>query len=169
MDAFEVIHTRRSIRDFTDAPVTDEALRRMLEAAMAAPSAGNAQPWRFIVIRDRERLQRIPDIHPYAGMAARAALAVLVCADITAEKFPGFWVQDCSAAVQNLMLAARALNIGTVWCGIHPVEEREKAFRELFGMPETVRPFALVAAGCTDRPFNRRDVYDPDKVHQNMW
>ena len=122
MDALEVIHTRRSIRDFTDAPITDEALRRMLEAAMAAPSAGNAQPWRFIVIRDRECLQRIPDIHPYAGMATRAALAVLVCADVTAEKFPGFWVQDCSAATQNLMLAARALNIGTVWCGIHPVE-----------------------------------------------
>ena len=169
MEALEAIQTRRSIRSFTDAPIEDAALQQMLEAAMAAPSAGNAQPWRFVVIRDKTLLQRITAIHPYAAMAANAALAILVCADITAEKFCGFWPQDCSAATQNLMLAARALDIGTVWCGIHPVEEREKAFQTLFNLPETVRPFALVAAGYTSQPFTRRDTYDRNKIHQNTW
>lgn len=169
MDALEVIHTRRSIRDFTDTPITDEAVEVMLAAAMAAPSAGNAQPWRFIVIRDKKRLHEVTKIHPYAGMAAKAALGILVCADVTAEKYPGFWVQDCAAATQNLMLAARALSIGTVWCGIHPLAEREAAFQKMFGLPDTVRPFAFVAAGYTNRSFVRHDTYAPSKVRQEIW
>ncbi len=169
MDTFEAIHTRRSIRSFTAEPLSRAEIEDLLRAAMAAPSAGNAQPWRFLVITDKAVRESIPSIHAYAGMAPAAAAVILVCGDLKAEKYPGFWPQDCSAAVQNLLLAARAKEIGTVWCGIHPLEERVRAFRSLLGLPENIVPFALVALGRTDQPFARRDRYDAAKIHWEQW
>lgn len=98
MDIFTAIHSRRSIRKFTEAPVDADTVKRLLAAAMAAPSAGNAQPWRFVVVDDRAMLDKVPSYSQYAGMAAQAPLGILVCADLSAEKYPGYWVQDCSAA-----------------------------------------------------------------------
>ena len=169
MDLFEALLTRRSIRSYTEEPVSEEDLSRMLEAAMNAPSACNCQCWRFVVITDKALLARIPSIHPHAGMAANAPLAVLVCADATAEKIPGFWVQDCSAALQNFMLAARGLGIGTVWCGIHPNAEREVAFRAMFNLPETFFVHGLVVAGHPRQPFGPRGNVDPAKIRRNTW
>lgn len=169
MDLFDALLTRRSIRSYTDQPISEEDLQRMLEAAMSAPSACNCQCWRFVVITGKDRLAAIPAIHPHAGMAARAPMAVLVCADTAEEKIPGFWVQDCSAALQNFMLAARGLQIGTVWCGIHPSEERETAFKALFGLPESFRVLGLVVMGHPKQPFVRRDTFDPAKVRRESW
>ena len=135
MDAFEVLHTRRSIRQFLNRPVGEDLVKELLSAAMSAPTAGGIQPWRFVVITDREKLDKIPDFHPYAGMIKQAPLAILVCGDTTSANYGKYWVQDCSAAMENLLLAARAKELASLWCGVHPVPEREQAFRELFNLP----------------------------------
>lgn len=169
MDIFEAIHTRRSVRSFEPAPVAEEHIRTLLEAAMAAPSAGNAQPWEFVVVTDRALLDAVPAIHPYAAMCRQAPLAILVCGDTGREKYPGFWVQDCAAAVQNLLLAARGLGLGAVWTGIHPVAEREEAFRRMFGLPASVVPLALVPVGHTTQPQGRKERFDAGRVRRNRW
>ena len=106
MDVLEAIHTRRSIRAYQDQPVPKELVQQILTAAMYAPSAGNAQPWQFVVINDRKLLQQIPKVHPHAPMAEQAPLAIMVCGDLDMEKYPGNWPLDCAAAVENLLLAA---------------------------------------------------------------
>ena len=108
MDALDMLLSRRSIRKYGDKNVEEHKLQAMLRAAMAAPSAGNQQPWQFVVIRDRRTLDRVCEFHPYAQMCHEAALAILVCGDTGLERHEGFWVQDCSAATQNLLLAAHA-------------------------------------------------------------
>lgn len=112
MDAFEVLHTRRSIRQFLNRPVGEDLVKELLSAAMSAPTAGGIQPWRFVVITDREKLDKIPNFHPYAGMIKQAPLAILVCGDTTSANYGKYWVQDCSAAMENLLLAARAQGTG---------------------------------------------------------
>ena len=169
MNALEVIFARRSIRKFLPKAVSRGEIEELLRAAMAAPSAGNAQPWLFLVITDKMKLAQIPSIHPYAAMCPESAASILVCGNPQLEKYAGFWPQDCAAAVQNLLLAARAGGLGTVWCGVYPTEERIQAFRGMFGLPEVVVPFALVALGHPDQPFGRRDRYDAAKVHWETW
>lgn len=169
MDAMEAILTRRSIRAYTDDPVTDEQVETLLRAAMAAPSAGNSQAWAFVVIRDRELLDAVPAVHPYAKMTPQAPLAILVCGDVSAEKYPGFWVQDCSAAVENLLLAAHAMGLGAVWTGIYPDESRVEGFRRLFSLPEHIVPLALVPLGFPKESKEVTDRYDPAKVKRERW
>lgn len=169
MEILSAIHTRRSVRRYTESPVSEEHKEALLRAAMAAPSAGNSQPWRFVVVDDKTLLARIPAIHPHVGMAKDAPLGVLVCGDTNAEKYPGFWVQDCSAAVQNILLAAAGLGLGAVWTGIHPLEDRSAAFRKLFGLPETVVPLGFIVIGHpADKP-SPADRFDAGKIHYNHW
>ena len=114
MELMEALRTRRSIRKFEDREVPEAMVRQMLDAAMMAPSAGNAQPWQFVVVTGRERLDAMADIHPHIRMVTQATLGILVCGDLSQEKYPGYWVQDCSAAMQNLLLAAHGLGLGAV-------------------------------------------------------
>ena len=124
--------TRRSIRKYTEEPVADEQVELLLRAAMAAPSAGNQQPWHFVVVRDRERLQAVTVAHPYASMLPGASLAILVCGDTGPKKWPEFWEQDCSAATENLLIEAERLGLGAVWLGVHPARgTRRRAPRAL--------------------------------------
>jgi nitroreductase len=169
MEFKDVVRMRRSVRKFTEQPVTEEQLAALLEAAMAAPSAGNAQPWRFIVVDDKDTLAAVPAIHPYAAMAASAPLAVLVCGDLSAEKYPGFWVQDCAAAVQNMLLAAVDAGLGAVWTGIYPEQERVRQFSAMFGLPEHVVPLALVVAGHAAKTPASGGRFDAAKVRRNRW
>ena len=168
-DALAFIQKRRSIRRYKDAPVSDEQVETLLRAAMSAPSAGNQQAWAFVVIRDRERLDRIHDFHPHASMCRSAALTIIVCGDLSREQHEGMWVQDCSAAVENLLLAAANMGLGTCWCGIHPRPEREAGCRELCGLPDHVVPFALIAVGVPDEEKGPADYYDPGRVHRETW
>jgi len=168
-DALDFIQRRRSIRKYKAQAVSDEQLEVLLRAAMAAPSAGNEQPWEFVVIRDRAKLDRAREIHPYAGMLRTASLAILVCGNLQREQHKGMWVQDCSAAVQNLLLAAANIGLGTCWCGVHPSGDREQAFRELCGLPNNVVPFALIAVGVPDEEKGPADYYDPSRVHYETW
>ena len=169
MDIFTAIHSRRSIRKFTEPPVDADTVKRLLAAAMAAPSAGNAQPWRFVVVDDRAMLDKVPSYSQYAGMAAQAPLGILVCADLSAEKYPGYWVQDCSAAIQNLLLAVQGLGLGAVWTGIYPMEDRVAAFRREFSLPEQVMPLGFIVIGHPAQELKPQDRYDESKIHHNGW
>jgi nitroreductase len=171
MDLFEAIHTRRSIRSFTNEPVSEADMETVLRAAMAAPSAGNSQPWHFVVIHDRTILDAIPAIHAHAAMVKSAPVAIAVAAELALEKYPGFgyWTLDCSAAVENLLLAARGLGLGTVWCGIYPRPERMEGLAKLLKFPEGVSAHALVVMGHPAQEFKRVDRFNPERIHKNVW
>jgi nitroreductase len=147
MEALDALLTRRSVRDYTDQPVPDEMVGQLLRAAMAAPSARNQRPWRFVVVRDRGLLAGVAAASANAGMIAKAQVAVVVCADMRLVRSDGFWVQDCAAATENLLLAAHALGLGAVWCGMYPRDERVAEMRAVLGLPEHVVPFAAVPLG----------------------
>ena len=169
MEAIEAILTRRSIRKYTADKVSDEMVEKLLEAAMAAPSAGDQQPWHFIVIRDRATLDEIPRLHPYAQMVKEAPVAIVVCGDTRSVKYKAYWPQDCAAATQTLLLAAHACGLGAVWCGVYPKEERMHPFRELLGIPEGVFPFSLIAVGHPDEKKQPADRVDTSRVHVERW
>ncbi len=169
MDAIEAILSRRSIRRYTPQPVPEAAIRQLLEAAMSAPSAGNEQPWQFVVITDRRILDEIPRFHPYAEMVKEASVAILVCGDLRMEKYRGHWVQDCSAATQNILLAAHAKGLGAVWVGIYPTEDRVARFRKLLGLPNQIVPLCLVPLGHPAEQISRSERYEASRVHQNRW
>jgi len=169
LDVIEAILSRRSIRRYTAEPVGDEVVATLLAAAMSAPSAGNQQPWQFVVVTERRLLDAVPEIHPYAQMVTEAPVAILVCGDETREKLRGYWVQDCSAAVENLLLAAHGRGLGAVWLGIYPQAERVADFRRLFGLPEHVTPLALVPVGHPAEQKPPADRYDPARVHRERW
>jgi nitroreductase len=164
MDVLEAIHTRRSIRKYTGEPVSDAQVEILLRAAMAAPSAGNQQPWRFVVVRDRAQLEAAAAAHPYAKMAPHAALAILVCGDTRKQKYEGYWVIDCAAAVQNLLLAAHAQGLGAVWTGVYPSMDRVEALAKIFACPKGVIPHSFIPIGRPAEVKGREDRYDPARV-----
>lgn len=143
----------------------------ILRAAMAAPSAGNAQPWHFIVLDDRATMDAIVAIHAHAAMIQQAPVAVVVAAELAQEKYPGFgyWTLDCSAAVENMLLAARGLGIGSVWCGIYPRTERMEGLTKLLGLPDGVKAHALVVLGHPAQDFKRVERFKPERIHKNHW
>ena len=169
MEALEAIKTRRSIRKFKPQDIPREIYRELLEAAMLAPSAGNEQPWQFVAIDDRRILDQIPLICPTAAMCRQSPLAILVCGDSRYERYPDFWVQDCSAAVENILLAAHALGLGAVWAGVYPMKDRIEGFRRLFALPDEITPFALVALGYPNEKPAPSKRYKEDRVHYNRW
>jgi len=169
VDAIDALLTRRSIRRYTDQPVPEESVTTLLRAAMAAPSARNQQPWRFIVVRDRSRLTAVAAAQPAGGMVAQAQLAVVVCADMDLVESEGFWVQDCAAATENLLIAAHALGLGAVWSGTYPREERVARVREVFGLPDGIIPFAVVAIGYPAERPAPVDRFDPARVHHERY
>lgn len=169
MELTKSIETRRSIRSFIDKPVPENLINKIIRAAMLAPSAGNQQPWHFIVVRNRQKLDAVTEFHPYALMIKKVHVAIVVCGDPDGKKWPDFWVQDCSAAIQNMLLAARDLDLGTVWTGIFPIEDRMKGARELFGIPGNVYPLAIVPVGWPATEFKTMDRYDDSLVHNETW
>lgn len=169
MDAIETILTRRSIRRYEDRPVDESLIEQLLAAAMAAPSARNGQPWRFIVIDDAETLRAIAEMNPNASMAAEAPLGILVCGDLGLEKSPGYWVVDCAAATQNMLLAAHALGLGAVWTGVWPRENRVKGLAGLLGLPDHVVPHSLVVIGYPAEQPPPQNRYRPDRVSRNRF
>ncbi len=169
IDTLEAILTRRSIRKYQGRPVPEELLRQLLAAAMSAPSARNAQPWQFVLIDDRELLAEISRINPNAGMAGQAPVAILICGDLSLEKSSGYWVVDCAAAAENLLLAAHALGLGAVWTGVYPREQRIEGLRRLLDLPEGVVPHSLIVLGYPAEQPARQDRYRPQRVHHNRW
>lgn len=169
METLEAVMTRRSIRAYTAEPVTEREVETLIRAAMQAPSAMNEQPWEFVVIQDREMLNRIPAFSPYASMVTKAPLGILVCADTRNLPIEGFWQQDCAAATENLLLAAHALDLGAVWTGVYPLEDRVEGFARLCRLPGGFVPFAFVVVGRPVHPTAPSDRFVPSKVHENSW
>lgn len=169
MDALEAILTRRSVRRYTKKEIPDEYIQQLIEAAVSAPSAGNQQPWHFIVIDDRDILDKIPTFHPHAKMLKKAQKAILVCGDTKLEKFKGYWMLDCSAATQNILIAARALGLGGCWLGVYPREERIIKLRELLKIPENVIPFSLVSLGYPAEEQRKIERDYKSRIHYNKW
>ena len=165
----ESILTRRSIRTYTAQPVSDEQVTELLRAAMAAPSAGNQQPWQFVVVRDAAVREVIAAANPYGGSAREAPVVVVVCGDLSREQRPDFWVQDCAAATQNLLLAAHFAGLGAVWCGTYPREERMGPIKEVLGLPEQVLPFSVVPIGYPAEHPTKPDRYEAGRVHFDRW
>jgi nitroreductase len=136
---------------------------------MYAPSAVNRQPWHFVVIDQRRMLDQIMEAHPHAGMLRTASHAIVVCGDEQEQHDDGYWVVDCGAATENLLLAAYSLGLGSCWVGLHPREGRKKAIAELLDLPGHVQPFALVALGYPREQKPRPDRFHPEKVKHNHW
>lgn len=170
MDALQALFSRRSIRKYSRAAVSAESLRDILEAAMSSPSAGNQQPWHFVIIDERHILDQIPSLHPHSMMCREAPVAILVCGDPTLEKHVGYWVQDCAAATENLLLAVHAKGLGGVWVGVYPREDRVIGLRRLLAIPEHIIPFALVPLGHpSEQKPPRPDRYHEARIHKNRW
>ena len=169
MDALDAILSRRSIRTYTAEPVSDQHIENLLRAGMAAPSAGNQQVWEFVIVDERRLLDAIPTVHPYAQMCAQAPLCIIVCADPSREKYAGFWVQDCSAATQNILVAAHALGLGAVWLGIAAGGDRAQQLADLLQLPDGIEPLAMIALGHPAETVEPEDRFDPLKTHHNGW
>ncbi len=163
--AFQAILARRSIRKYTDEPVSAEQIRRLLEAAMAAPSANNGQPWHFVVVTERPTLSRLAELHPYGKMLFQAPLCIAVCG----EPENAYWVQDCSAATENILIAAAELGLGSVWLGVHPRADREHNVRDVLGMPPHLTPLCLISIGHPAERKEPRTQYQESRVHRERW
>lgn len=169
MDCLDAIMTRRSIRRYTGQPVTEADLDVIVRAAMAAPSAGNQQSWRIVVARDPEVRMRLSTSTPHAGMLAEASVGLVVCGDTRDERHPGYWVQDCSAAIENALLAIRALGLGAVWIGVYPIDARVRNVSDVLGLPDGVVPLGMISIGhpAEDKPPAER--FNESFVHHDRW
>jgi nitroreductase len=169
MDVLEAIYTRRSIRKYGTAPISQKDIDLILKAAMYAPSAHNYQPWQFIVIHNKSILNAIRKIHPYADMLKNAGLAIVVCGDYTLDKHIGYLVQACSAATQNILLAAHGLDLGAVWLGVYPRENRIKRIAKLLSLPKDLVPISIVSIGIPAEQKEIKDRFKTERIHLNNW
>ena len=165
----KAIYKRRSIRKYLDKPVEQDLIQEILKAGMNAPSAGNEQPWHFVVVDDRNLLDEIPSFHPHSRMLFDAPVAIVVCADTAHVKYPEYWPQDCSAATQNILLEIADLDLGGVWLGVYPREDRVRKLQELFQMPEHIVPFSIIALGYPAENKPPKDIFEPERIKHNLW
>ncbi len=162
------IMTRTSVRNYTTAKVSSDDIETILKAGMAAPTAGNRQPWEFYVVRDTNTLRLFSKVSKYTSpMASMASVAIAVCG-VPSAAFPSeprYWIQDVSAATENILLATHALGLGAVWCGVYPGEDRIAILRDLLDIPETLIPFNIIFIGHTDAAPKIKDKWKPEKIH----
>jgi nitroreductase len=169
METLEAIKTRRSIRKFTSKKISDDILRKIIEAGMYAPSARDTQSWHFIVIDERRILNELPHLHPYAEMMYEAQHAILICGDLNLENLVEYNGVNCSAATQNMMLAAHDLGVGSVWLGIYPRTERMEPLTKLFELPEHIVPMMLIALGYPNESPKTPERFKQERIHTNRW
>ncbi|MBD5257813.1 MAG: nitroreductase family protein [Barnesiella sp.] len=166
------IMTRSSVRAYSDKEVEPEKIDTLLRAAMAAPTARNLQPWRFVVINDRALLDTISANFGSMTMAKNASLAIVTCGDLSAAmegEGRDYWIQDVSAATENLLLAAHAMGLGAVWCGIYPVSSRVADFSALLSLPDNIIPMACVCIGYPAAESTPKDKWHPEYIRYNSW
>ena len=167
----QFVFSRRSIRKYQKKEVSGEVITDLLEAGMAAPSAVKKDPWHFIVIRQRQTLDKMVEFMPNAQMLKQATGAIVVCGDITKahDQQESYMVQDLSAAVENILLAANALGLGTCWLGVHPRPDRMDNVRTLFELPDNIIPMCGIAIGWPTEKLRARTRFNPDVVHYESW
>ncbi|MBO7491289.1 MAG: nitroreductase family protein [Bacteroidales bacterium] len=170
--ALDNISTRVSVRSYLDKPVEPEKVEQMLRAGMAAPSAANKQPWHFVVVTERKQLNALAKANPYASMLEKAPLAIVVCGNMD-KTFEGeareFWVQDCSAATENILLAANALGLGAVWTGTYPDAKRCKDVSAILKLPANIVPLNTIVIGYPDKENKPKDKWDPKNISYNTY
>jgi nitroreductase len=169
METLKAILTRRSIRKYSENNIPEEYYELLLKAAMHAPSARNRQPWHFIIISDRGILGRLAEVSPSWKMLEAAASAIVVCGDINLEDSESFIIQDCSAATQNILLAAHESGLGSVWLGVHPREDRLLPLKEILHIPDHIIPVSMVSLGNPDEDWEQPDRYNVERIHQDRW
>ena len=173
MDAISAIKTRISTRQYSSQPITDEALQTILEAGMSGPTAVNARPWSFIVVRDPEMLNKMADCNGRAAEPLRSAkVGILVCGDMERafKPAPDYWVVDGSIVAQNMILAAHAMGIGSVWLGTWPQQNKVDSQKALFNLPEHIIPHSIIAFGYPAQESTKEKLlYEEDRVHFEKW
>ncbi|PKP25837.1 MAG: nitroreductase family protein [Bacteroidetes bacterium HGW-Bacteroidetes-22] len=167
----DFIRQRRSIRQYNNRPVEPDLIHSILEAGMSAPSAGNQRPWDFIVVTDHELIEKMSLTGPNSLPAKNAPVVILITGDTGRERYKDYWPVDCAAATENMLLEITRLGLGAVWLGVHPVVDRKEYLRNLFLLPSTVHPFAMISLGYaeTDMKKERESRYDESRVHYNHW
>ena len=168
----EIIMRRKSVRDYTDESISKETLDTIVKAGMAAPTAANKQPWAFVVVTERESLDKLAEGLEYAKMLKKAPAAIVVCG-VPKIGLPGkaadFWIQDCSAVSENILLAVESLDLGAVWTGVFPEEGRVKFVQKTLGIPEDVIPLNVIVVGHPTGKEKPKDKYKPDRIHWGKW
>lgn len=168
-DKLEFIMTRASVRNYTSQPVEEEKVELLLRAAMAAPTGRNQQPWVFVVIDDSDLISEIAEESAVLG---RAPLGIVVCGDMSKQSDDPehhYWIMDCSAATENILLAAHALDLGAVWLTLYPMERKDEKFREFLSLPDHLVPLSLVSIGYPDGQPEPKDKWNPENVFYNSW
>jgi len=165
----DAILKRRSVRKFTNQDISDEFIKKLLAAGMSAPSAGNEQPWHFIVVRNKEALKTLSECGPYARALAGAPAGIVVCADLGLERHEGYWAQDCSACTENILIEAAALGLGAVWLSVYPPQDRVRYVKDFFHLPEQVIPFAMVAVGYPAQTIAVPERFNESRLHYEKW
>lgn len=165
----QTILNRKSTRKFKETPISDAVVEDLLRAAMQAPSAGNEQPWEFIVLRDKALMKAITEVHPYSKMLLDVDVAIVICGDKKKEVFKDFWVQDCSAATENILLEAEDKGLGAVWLGVYPLEERVLAIQKLLNLPESVLPLSIVPIGYPLEDKEAASRFNKERIHYDRW
>lgn len=169
MDVLQAIFTRRSIRKFTGAPISEENMQTLLKAGFSGPSAHNMQPWHFVVVKNPATLAYIAEMHPYAKMLPQAGCCIIVCGDDEVQKAKGLLIEDCSAAIQNILLAAHGIGLGAVWCGLYPSPEFTKNIAAAIKLPDNIEPIGMVVVGHKAENKEPADRYDKAKIHHDQW
>ena len=171
-DAINTILTRVSVREFTGEKITADQIDTLLRAAMSAPSALNRQPWAFIVVTDEALLAKLGEALPYSRCSNKPACAIIPCGDLSKAiegDMAAFWVNDVSAATENLLLAAHAMGLGAVWTGLHPDMNRAALVQQMLGLPEHIIPLCVVPVGVPAENPAVKDKYLPENIHYNGW
>ena len=180
--ALDIIMTRTSIRSFTGDPVSKEQLETILKAGMAAPTAMNGQPWRFVVVTDKDKIAEVFGQGPRSGMFTTAGAIIVVCGQTTMMRKPFgqpdgpeteveniFWYEDCSAATENILLAAHALGLGAVWTAGYPAMERIAPISAALGIPDKVVPLCIIPVGVPAENPDPKDKWKPENIHWEQW
>ncbi len=165
--SIDIIFARRSIRKFKEQEVEEEKLNKIIESGMAAPSSRNIKPWHLVTITERETLNRLAEAHPYGKMLFQATAAIAVCGDTNVS--PDYWIQDCSAVTENILIAAAALDLGACWLGCHPREERVSSIKKILSIPDNIGVLSLIAIGYPAENKEARTQYDKSRDHRQIW
>lgn len=165
--ALSAIYNRKSVRSFIkDRPVSDEDVQALIKAGMSAPSGKDTRPWEFVIINDRAILDKMAEELPTAKMLSQAPMAIVVCGDTIRSSY---WYLDCSAATENILLAAEAIELGGVWTAAYPYRDRMATVIKHTNMPAQVLPLAVIPIGYAMGNHSVKDKYDEKKIHMNKW
>lgn len=165
----DAIYNRRSIRRYTQEKVSDENIRSLLKAAMSAPSARNQRPWHFIVVKEKDTLYQLSKTHRYSDMVKDAPLSIVVCGDVHIQSYKDYWVLDCSAATENILIAVEYLKLGAVWVAVYPREERIHHVSQVLSLPSNIVPLCIIPVGHPAEKLEPVNRYDETRIHIERW